>query len=357
MHKKTIQPVHIFGSDPFIRILHFKPLSLAMLTLAVGVLYQFGLSGIYGSLYPAGGVIHSASADYFNMVNFIFIIPSVAYYYLLQPLRIANVYRSVSIHLYNKTSSVEIDFSKWHQNPLPWVSGLLLAAITVWLGIADNLNKIGIYWYATNGLTIAILQVLRAYTMYLLVVIVGRHLITAYALNKIMAHVDLPLILTPSRRNQALQVITGYAFSFATIGAIVGLNLGLQPVLSNPPLPEYYLFIALYLLLVPLGFFLPLWQTHKKLRTTKRNVLKRLRDKMQREYEVLIAQKEEATEQQMSHVKTLYDTIKIVEESAEWPFQINALFRLVSTVIFPFLFAILDWLFTLMDIGSGIFSS
>ena len=78
---------------------------------------------------------------------------------------------------------------------------------------------------------------------------------------------------------------------------------------------------------------------------------------MQREYEVLIAQKEEATEQQMSHVKTLYDTIKIVEESAEWPFQINALFRLVSTVIFPFLFAILDWLFTLMDIGSGIFSS
>ena len=239
---------------------------------------------------------------------------------------------------------------------MPWVSGLIIAGATVWLGIADNLTKLGTFWYAANWLTIALLQLFRAITLYMMIVIVGRHLIAAYGLNKIMAHTDLPLIVNTSHHSTALQSISKYSFSFATIGAIAGLTLGLQPVLSTPPLPEYYLFVALYLTLVPLGFFLPLWQTHKKMRSSKHSALLDLREKLQDEIDILLSKKENISEKQIARVKSYYEIVQIVENSAEWPFQANALYRLISTVIFPFIFVILDWILTLLDIGGELFS-
>ena len=355
MNSSPILATDIIGNDPLVKILRIKPLVFAVFVFVGGILYQFGLSAALGYLEPATGITRSAIVDYFNMVNFLFIIPAVAYYYLFQPVGIANVYQSIlSFPRSTDTSSVEI--IKWHRNPLPWVGGLLIAVVTVWLGIVDNLTKLGAFWYAADWLAVALLQLFRALTIYMMVVIVGRHLVAAYGLNKIMVHTKLPLIIVTSQRSIVLQTISDYSFSFATIGAIAGLTLGLQPVLSTPPLPEYYLFVALYLTLVPLGFFLPLWQTHKKLQASKQAALATLRERLQAEYETMISGKENATEAQMAHVQTLYGTVQLVEKSLEWPFQESALYRLVSTVIFPFLFVVLDWLLTLLDVGSGLFS-
>jgi hypothetical protein len=354
----------IYGSDPLARVLigrwRIRPLILALVFFFVGAVYLFLLSAIFGYLLPHDGITRSSLEDSFNQLNLLFIFPAVAFYYMRQPQRIAQVYDAVARYVPQAGGEALSSCSQlrdWHAKPRWWIPGVLFGLLGMGLGTVDNIVKLGNYWYAANWLMILILQLARGAILYLLITIAARHLAASAKLNRMFAHAEFPLTITSTTRNAGFQAITNYALTFAGIAAIAGLNLGLQPVLSTPPLPEYIVFVVAYFVLTPAGFFLPLWQARRRMVEIKRRTLDGLTERLQSEFERLMeslgedkAQAHEKEEQISERLNAIRQAVELAEKSPTWPFQQNAACKLGATVIFPFVFAVLDMLLMFSDL-------
>ena len=354
----------IHGSDPLARVLigrwRIRPLTLALVFFFVGAVYLFLLSAIFGYLLPHDGITRSSLEDSFNQLNLLFIFPAVAFYYMRQPQSIVRVYDAVARYVPQAGGEVLSSCSQirdWHAKPRWWTPGVLFGVLGIVLGTYDNIAKLGNYWYAANWLMILILQLARGVILYLLITIAARHLAASARLNRMFAHAEFPLTIAPTTRNAGFQAITNYALSFAGIAAIAGLNLGLQPVLSTPPLPEYVVFVVAYFVLTPAGFFLPLWQARRRMVEIKRRTLDGLTEKLQSEFERLLeslgedeGQAHETEEQISERLSAIREAVELAGKSPTWPFQQSAAYKLGATVIFPFVFAILDMLLMFSDL-------
>ena len=119
---------------------------------------------------------------------------------------------------------------------------------------------------------VILMQLIRGLIFYILFTVAIRHLVASTCLNNIFHRTESLVILTSTKQNTIYQAINNYAFSFAAIVAVAGLSLGLQPILSNPPYPEYYIFVAVYFILAPVSFFLPIWQLHKEMVSSRSKI-------------------------------------------------------------------------------------
>jgi hypothetical protein len=244
-----------------------------------------------------------------------------------------------------------------------WIPGVLLGVLGILLGITDNIGKLGIYWYAANWLMILIMQSARGIVLYMLITLVLRHLTACVGLNQIFAQAKLALPIKSPSRQAGFQAITNYALGFAGIAAVVGLNLGLQPVLSSPPMPEYAIFVALYFVLVPIGFLLPLWQAHRKMVEGKRSVLGDLSRRQQLEFGSLLENLAESghqahseREEVLGRLQAIQQAIELTEETSNWPFRADAIVKLGATVVLPFVFTIVDLAFSFFDLIREVFA-
>ncbi len=354
-------PLDIVGSDPFARFFlarNRKPWLLALLVFLAGAFFMFGVSAFLGVLFPTEGVRNSL-ADRFNQANYLFIFPAVGFFYLWQVSAILRVYSAVlDLVTSEKRKKMETQVRELHGQYPWWLSGLGVAILTVGLGLLDNFSHFGEFWYTQNIFTIAIMQLARFFALYVIINAIVRHIVVCANMNRIYGNLTLIVSVATTAQSEAFARISGYALSFAVLGAIAGLNLGLQPVLSVVAMPEYVLFVAIYFTLVPAGFFLPFVQARAKMVEAKSAAMLVLDVKYQREYEFLmdtirsggpVAEAEEIS----ARLQTIKDAIDITEKAPTWPFEMLSVYRMSVTVFLPFIVALINFIPTLRSVIFG----
>lgn len=359
----------VYGSDPLAKLLigrwKIKPTIFALIIFFWGIIFLVLLPAIFGYLFPSKGIIRSSIVDRYNQINFLIIFPSLAYYYVAQSKIIIRLYKVISKYVpVLGDQAISTNSYIWMQNAKKYwaIPGMLFAILGMILGTYDNaFNKLGTFWYSANWFMLILMQLTRGIVFYILITVAIRHLVASIGLNKIFEQTEAPLVFTSIKQNTLFQAVNKYAFSFASIVAIVGLALGLQPILSNPPIPEYYIFVAVYFILAPVSFFLPIWQIHKEMVNNKGKILEDLNTKLQSEYKEFLESFEEKndaaikkSEEISTRLQLIHQAIVMAEECPNWPFNVNTMYRLGVTIVSPFFLTIIN---RISEFGNQLFDS
>lgn len=357
----SISAAELASADPFARFCFSRKQSPFLLSLWVfifGVFFLLGASAWFGVLLPQGK-LRASLADIFNQVNFFFIFPAAGYYFLWQFGGLARTYGAVLTLLPpERARQFAAQLLENHRRYPWWLAGFLVGLLGVGLGLVDNLNKLGMFWYSQNGLMIFGIQLARFFALYVLINAITLHLVSSYNFNRLYRDITLIVSVADTPQTEAFAQISSYSLSFAALGAIAGLNLGLQPVLSSIFPLEYATFCGLYFTLVPAGFFLPFIQARKKMVETKTAAMLVLNVKYQREYEILMdkirvgAPAAEA-EQVSTRIKAIEDAIALTEKAPSWPFEMLSVYRMGVTVFLPFVIALINFIPVLKEVFWG----
>jgi len=168
-------------------------------------------------------------------------------------------------------------------------------------------------------------------------------------LNRLFKSAQFPLILETGRLDIFIKV-KRFALEFVGVAAIIGLNLGLQPLLIDLPMAEFAVYVCLYFLVVPLCFFLPLWEAHRRMSAIKDDILDKLHGDFQEEsfglYDSITKDHKEDTSnlylKKSESLASIKDAIDLVTKTPDWPFEGTTIYRLMITIISPFILAIAD---------------
>ncbi|GAB4483728.1 MAG: hypothetical protein OHK0031_07300 [Anaerolineales bacterium] len=354
----SISAAEIAAADPFARFCFARKQSAFLLSLwvfLIGLAYMFGASAWFGVLLPEGK-LRASLADVFNQVNFLFIFPAAGYYFLWQFHGLARAYSAVLALLpAGRAEAVAAELRENHRRCPWWLAGFLVGLLGVGLGLVDNFGKLGLFWYSKNFFMIFGIQAARFFALYVIINAIVLHLVSSYNFNRLYRDITLIVSVADTPQTEAFAQISAYSLSFAALGAIAGLNLGLQPVLSTIFPLEYAIFCGLYFTLVPSGFFLPFIQARKKMVETKDSAMLVLNVKYQREYETLMdkiragAPAAEA-EEVSTRIKAIEDAIALTEKAPSWPFEMLSVYRMGVTVILPFLIALINFIPVLKEV-------
>src|SRR5579859_351726 len=350
MEAGPISAIDVAGSDPLARLLltrwRLTPLQLALVFLLAGIGYLVGLAGLFGFLV-ARGQIFASLADPFNQLNFFFIFPGVAYYFLWQPGAIASVYLAISQLAEKEPGEQDAlwrDIKRTHAHSRWWLAGLAVGLLGMAAGGYDNLSRLGVWWYAANPLMIVILQLARGLVFYMLIVSLTRHIAFTLSLNRCYRQFELPLAVLPTR-SAGMRAVGQYAFSFTALAAIVALNLGTAPVLTAKLGLDYPFQVAAYLVLAPSAIFLPLWQAHRYMARRRESILNDLAERCQSEYARLIqglSQTNQDATQSLERLRLLQDGYQWTKKVSTWPIDTDLFYRLAATIVAPFAFTLLQ---------------
>lgn len=342
------KPAEIFGHDPLARALgRMTPVTLAFSVLAGGVGYMGGLAALFGFFWAQTGRVASQT-DLFNQLNFFVIFPAIAFYYLWQPPQIVRLYRTVTIFL-RGSADTDADWLLAYQTlnvrSIWWLTGFGVAMLGMVAGVYDNYFKLGRWWYAANWLMVAGLQIARGVIFYMLALIIIRHLLLTVSLNRLYQQFEIPLTVIPLRQAEGLHFISRYALSFSVIAAVVSLSLGAAPMLSFDMGVDYPYQVAAYFILVPLGFFLPLWQAHVHMARKRDQVLDKLAVEFQMQHAHLLRQVTEQDEQaatSLARLQALHETYEWTKKSPTWPFDTSTIYQFSATILAPFAFTLVQ---------------
>src|SRR5690606_33753872 len=99
-----------------------------------------------------------------------------------------------------------------------------------------------------------------------------------------------------------------------------------------------------YFILVPITFFLPLWQVHRRMVAIKNEMLDKLHKDYQEEAEKLYATLDKESEkdlssaylQQTESMVSNKRAVELINDSPDWPFEGTVFYRLIITILSPF---------------------
>lgn len=343
---------NIYNGDPLAGILvnrwHLDPWRLGAIMVLVGLIYMGGLSAFFGCFLPRADIKASASQDIFNQLNFFLLFPVVGFYYLFQPLKIRDAYMGLSRQIDPQGSRIgellkEIDLlttqKRW------WLVSLGFALLFMGSGVYDNYFKLDDYWYADNWLMIAGLQIIRGLIMYMILRICTRHLITFIGLSRVYKQFKIPTTVLPCSPTYGMRAVADYAFTFTAFLAVVGVSVLSAPVLSKKIEVAYPVEAALYLLLAPIGFFAPLWQSHREMLRSRDRAMDDLAAKYQTEYEQLLnklAHHDADAEEVFGRLRVIQESYDLIKKSWTWPFDTSTFYKVIATILSPLSFLLLQ---------------
>jgi hypothetical protein len=347
MSPKQLTLEDVYGSDPMARILfermNIKPLVAALFFIVTGVIYTFILPRLWG--YPF-------EIDAVNLILINLVFPVAAYFYVYQPKSILRVYNSANRFFREEDSDLKLPFEgviKWHARRVWWVIGLCLGLLGAWFGTTYSADHFQEYWYSANWFEIIFVQSVRFLAFYAIGLSATRHIATSMALNNLFEHAQFPLTLDTDRL-EVFSSVKKFALEFVGVSAIIGLILGLQPLLVVLPMPEYAVYVGLYFIVTPICFFLPLWEAHRRMSAIKNKMLDKLHSDFQEEsynlYDITAKDlKKDSSNRYLKKSQTLTSikqAIELVNQAHDWPFEGTTFYQLLITVISPFILAILD---------------
>lgn len=356
MASQSLSPAIVYGSDPLARglgRLRVSPAAAGLFFLLAGVLYTLILPYLWGLSFQING------DDLIYGFLILVVYPVSGYFYARQPRSILAAYESMKRYLRDEDQArvFHLDsIERIHARPIIWVIGLLFGLLGAGFGAVYSLQHYGEFWYSVNGFEIFLVQGARLLAFYCIGVCAARHIAASRALNKLFEHADLPLTLDADRL-EIFRKIKNFALEFVGVSAVIALNLGLQPLFVEPPALEYAIYVALYFIVAPLSFFLPIWEAHRRMTRVKNEMLDRLHYDFQEESQRLRRKFGEASAsyvEEAGNLERLERSIAAVSKALEWPFEGTTVYRLVVTVTSPFLFILFE---IFINIVSNLFVS
>lgn len=344
MPVKSISISDILGTDPiaylFFKKLKFKPFGLALFFVITGLLYGFIIPFLL-NIPPANDLI--------TIINIVLVFPTAGYFYAYQPTSIHRIYQSVTRFLREESES-EIPFDrlrKQHVRPYAWIVGLFIGGASAGFGFLNATQYFDSAMY--NWWVIALTLFIRFLAMYMIGLIIARHIVTSIALNKLFQHTQFPLAVDTDRID-VFSAIKRFSLEIIGVAAIIGLNLGLQPLTIQVPMPEYAFYVVLYFVLVPIAFFLPLWVVHRRMVAIKNEMLDKLHNDFEEESDKLYQTlaKDPNKDLSSTYIKqtetltSIKKAIQLINDSPDWPFQGTIFYRLIITLLSPFFLVIFE---------------
>jgi len=336
----------IHGSDPLASLLfkrlQLRPYAPAVFFILAGLFYGFALPKFWGV---------APISDLISIINIVLVFPTAGYFYAYQPNSVLRVYNSVNRFL-REEEHQEIPYEElriWHARRVWWLTGIALGGVSAAFGVIEALTQVGVDWHNANWMQIFIAQFIRFLAVAMLGTLTARHIATAMKLNKLFEHAQFPLTLDADRI-EVFNAIKKFSYEIVGVIAVVGLELGLQPLIFVPPMPEYAFYVVMYFIVSPVAFFFPLLEAHRRMVYIKEQMLEKLYDDFQEESYKLYANvnKDKRGDSANSYLKdsealtSIKQTIELIKQSPEWPFEGTFLYRLVVTVISPFILAVWD---------------
>jgi len=352
MTRKHLTTVDIHGTDPLAVIafkrFNLRPIGAALFFLFAGVIYAGILPRFWG--YPL-------EVDGVNLLNILLVFPVAGYFYAYQPRSILRTYESTTRYLHEEEQGHTIHFDKiirTHASKLTWIVGALFGLLGAGLGVSYSIQHIGEFWYSANWFQIILVHSIRFLAFYCIGVSAGRHLAASVELNNLFEHAEFPLTLD-SDRLEVFRGIRNFALEFVGVAAIIALNLGLQPLLIDPPILEYSIYVGLYFIIAPFSFFLPIWEVHRRMVRIKDEMLDRLhydfQEESQKLYREIRVNKKATYVKKSETMLQLEKTIEVVSKTLAWPFEGSTIYRLIATVVSPFVLLVFE---IFINITSGL---
>jgi hypothetical protein len=183
----------------------------------------------------------------------------------------------------------------------------------------------------------------RFVTFYMLSYIIVRQIFTIIGLNRFFS--DLSVKIAPLHPDGAggLRVLGDYVLSTGLIIGVLGLYFGmgflrreLNPLVITA---EFYILLAIYFLLAPLCFFLPVLQVHRRMNESKRALLTEIAQQFDIEYRRLLdgLKKDQVDANQVLRVETIQKIYKITAGSPVWPFNLEIVSKYAAAIVLPVL--------------------
>lgn len=345
MAQRQLTTEDIYGSDPFawiaLKTLGATPVTLGLFFLLTSVLYALILPFFWG--YPL-------TVNGNDFIYMFLVFPVAGFFYAYQPTRIITTYESVMRFLRGEEQGHIIHFEKIirrHNSRVLWIIGLLFGLMGAWFGVMYSAANFGEYWYSTNWFQIIFVHLMRLLAFYCIGVTVARHIATSIELNHLFENADFPLTLDADRLD-VFRSVKNFALEFVGVAALIALNLGVQPLIIDPPILEYSIYVALYFIVAPFSFFLPIWEAHQRMVHIKKEILDRLHHDYQEESQRLYGEihRDGNTSTEYLHVSEkllqLDKMIETVSKALVWPFEGTTVYRLAATVISPFILVLFE---------------
>ena len=343
--------LEIIRSDPFARLLqktHQTPISLGLIALTYSLLRTIALPALFGHLTTVevnGQLILGMLDDWTVLVNELITVPVVAAYYLWQPSAMQALYDGISEKI--GPSPLARARAMEFVRPLRW-PGWALAAILVGLLEASFilyvfLNSTTIIWETVNGVMLASSFVVRFFTFYMLVYVILRQTYTIIGLNRLFAELTVKIAPLHPDKAGGLRILGDYVLSTSLIIGAVGLYFGMNFIRQelNPFVitAEFYALLALYFVLAPLFFFLPLIQVHRRMKEAKGRLLTEVADQFDIEYRKLLEglKQDRLDSTHILRVEAIQKIYKIAEDAPEWPFNVEIVSKYAAAIVFPVL--------------------
>jgi len=341
---ECLVPQDIYGSDPLIRTLverwNFSPAKWALTVILFGLSYMGVLALAFGYLFPREGIIAS-SRDVFNQLNFLIIFPGIAFYYLWQPLKIVRTYTVLLSSIRNQCDEMDEQANairKLAVGKAWWLICLALGLLMIAAGTYDCFFKFGRWWYAANWLMILGLQLARGFIIYMVTITFARHLAVSLRLNQIYNHFDILSPILPPSQTYGIHAVSNYANGFVVFVALIGLNIGLAPVLSTRLEIGYPYQAAFYLILSGIAFLLPLWGAHSEMVKSKNHLLDNLSFQYQNEYNqtlMKLANRDQVIEDSFKRLKSIEEAYELAKRCWVWPFNTSMPIKVTLTILAP----------------------
>lgn len=337
----SITPKDVIGKDPlgrFLFRLKLAPWQAALLSFSIFLMYMFALPAYFGTLLPRDGLDRSSIVDRVNIVGFLMIHPVVMFFYVWQPRAMAGLYHIVlPLVPVDKHAGVLRVSRILHATSRYWLFGALVGGAVMYLGFSYVSSYIGVRWYSSNWFMAVFLQLSRFLLFYLIIVVLARHLLMAFNLNRVYQHVHLPVMIGQSKYGSSFDAITRYGLWFAGFGGVLGMFIAMRFFWGIPIIPEDVIYLILYFLLVPISFALPFWQAHVSMRRAKSDAIHSISDSLQSEYDHIIKDlTANYSSKESERISTLRSLLEMTEKAPTWPFENWDFYRVLVATIFPF---------------------
>lgn len=301
-------------ADPLARAisrLHLNPFLVALVVAVYAAAHAVALPAVFGHLWIAQG-IPGALDNWPDLVIILVAAPLVIGYYAWQPAIIQAMYAGLAARI-GRSPAASVNSSAppasrptgapaaaaWATeilSPLGWrvwaVIAVVVGALECLSWILDLRNFAGPTRESANWLMISTLQPLRFIIFYAVVFILVRQVLVLIGLVRFFGEFAVEIQPLHPDRAGGLRVLGDYVLTSGMLSAVIGLVFGMDLLrgLANPALltPEFYGELAVYFVVAPTAFFLPLWSAHTHMAAAKRNLLAEIAEQVALEYDVLL---------------------------------------------------------------------
>lgn len=254
----TVQPSAnmVYQADPVARFLSerlkLRKHTAALASLAWSLIFLLILPATFDCLWSRGGYLGSLK-DWHAQLLLLLVFPATWAFYLWQPGAIAGVYKVIL------SGNTAYDVGRPYRRRIWWYLSLLLALAVVIFDVPKMIGNYGSWWMAHNYLTIAAREASLAVAFYMVSMMAWRQLIATVEWNRLLAK---PTTVT------VLRALTNYGLSCAFLLALLGLRLGVEgielPQRAGTITPDYYVKIAIYVVVGLACFYAPLARVRRE---------------------------------------------------------------------------------------------